>query len=183
MTFPFPFLAVGELREWQTLYDQSTAFDWSSDGWGGYTVRQEIPAAQLLSSGTGRIRVEFKGPTYAESVVGKAYVGSGAATGDSYDFASTPVQLFAAGNAGVTIAANAIAIFETVAPVVVDPAQRLIISIFFSGTSTLRARQSSLAGGWRGNYKSGDDAATVNASGYSVGAAYLYTVGKAEILI
>lgn len=148
---------------WETASEWSTGAS-DSPGWATYTLRVVISAA--LINPCKKMRLTLRAASANSCQIGKAYIGEAAASGDAYDFASTPTQLLFSGAGNVTIAAGA-SVISDVVDFVTDGTKNLVVSIYFSGTSSIRAL-GTLAG-WSGYYATGDSAATVNASGYTVG--------------
>lgn len=136
----------------------------SSAGWSGYTVRHRVTTAQIVATGT-KVRVTLRAGSSVMNV-GKCYIGLAAASGDPYDYASTPTQIFFGGNPGVSVAANTNVLSDE-ATFTIDDTTDLILTVYFSGAAAFANRSGQ--SGWSQYYKSGDDAVTVNASGYSGG--------------
>lgn len=153
----------------------SWAGDGNSAGWGGLTLRQRVESSQLVAG--SMLRFTLRSASGTACVIAKAYVQHLASGGGPYAFASTPVPLSFSGSAGVTIAANSEVVSDAVA-FSVSPTVPLVVSAYI--TSGDVARMSSIPG-WTSGYKSGDDAATVAASGYSYSAFSANLVRKIEI--
>ena len=156
---------------------QTTAWtaDGSAIGWGGLTLRQKIPASAFASG--SMIRLTLRAGTGAACVIGKAYIQQKAASGDAYDFASTPVQLLFSGSAGVSIAAATELVTDPLS-FSVDDSKDHVVSMYITSGDT--ARKSTLSG-WSSYYKTGDDAATVNATGYSSSSFAANLIRKIEV--
>lgn len=94
------------------------------------------------------------------------YVGHKATSGDIYDFAATPVQLSVSGNTTFSIAGNGEA--WAIGTFVYDKSSGLDFALQDQGTggNDLKAKVAATAI-YKGFYKAGKDASTVNKSGYS----------------
>jgi hypothetical protein len=154
---------------WVTVSDVD--LDSTSPGWAGYTERIIIDAAEFTAAGT-MARLTFKASSTGLDL-GSCYIGYQADDGDSYDFFDTPTQVFFnEGDPDFSIGADA-----TIASDPIDfeyeAGRNLIVSFYIpdgSSADTLASDNS------RANYDSAykntgatDDAATVDASGYSTG--------------
>lgn len=161
----------GGSGSWVTIHSQTPTGHES--GWNGFTQRQRFGSA-LVVAGT-KIRL-----TAAANVaqVGAMYVGIGATTGDNYDFAATPVQVTFSGSGSVSIGATSQVLSDEI-PLTILAGDSILVASYFSGTSTIQVQ----AGLTNRNsyYKSGNDASTVNASGYSTSANPLHLFSKVEI--
>jgi hypothetical protein len=98
--------------------------------------------------------------------IAAAYAQLQAASGDVYDFASTPVQILFGGSPGGIISAGNTDIVTDPVALALDGTKAIVVSAFFAAGSADLARKASLTG-WIGAFKSGNDASTVNASGYT----------------
>lgn len=135
--------------------------------WANFTIRQRIDSAAFLISGT-RIQVRFACDGSGTFTCSKAYIGEAAAAGDAYDFASAPTQLtFSGGSAGFTITGSQTIDCDEV-NFTLDRTKNYVISFVSPSSAT---DDFGMAGpgtaNWSLYYKSGDDATTVNATGYT----------------
>lgn len=138
----------------------------NSAGWSGFTLRQRIASAAISNTGGTKVRVTFVASTAGGFVIGNAYIGHQAASGDAYDFEATPTQLtFNGGNAGATVSAGSSIVSDEIT-FTIEASKNLIISMYFSGTSAVRSGNN---GSWQAYYKNANDAVTVNATGYTTG--------------
>lgn len=134
-------------------------------GWGGYTLRQRINAAALTNLGGSRSRITFQASSTASGfTIADAYIGLGATSGDSYDFDGSPTRLQFGGNNGGAAAMGAALVSDPVAFVPLA-GRNLVVSMAFTGTSSLKSLTPLTD--WQSYYKFGNDAATVDASGYT----------------
>lgn len=156
---------------WSTTWDGVATTD--SAGWGGYTLRAVVPAASLAAG--SKVRMTLAAGT-SGCVVAKAYVGLRAASGDDYDFESTPTRMTFGGAAGVSIPGNGTVICDDVA-LTIPSGRALVLAVYFTSGSIKVFANSA----WTEYDKSGDDAATVNASGYSSPVSNPYMVKKIEV--
>lgn len=158
------------------VYGFTSSGGTDSAGWSGYTARQTIPVA-YLTTGT-KVRVTFKAGT-SGMVLSSAYIQTAAGSGDPYDFSATPVQILFSGAAGATLGANAELVSDEIT-LPITTATNLVVSMYFSGTTSLAAR--SLAGAV-GYWRSGNDASTVNTTSYSTTVAQLTGISAIEIYV
>jgi hypothetical protein len=136
----------------------------NSTGWNGLTLRQVVPVSALAAGSRLRFLIRSSGNATGFSLA-KAYVGLQAGSGDSYDFASTPGQLLFSGNPNATVPGSNASLLSDALNFVQDGTAPLLLSAYFDATSNVGAR--SALTGWTSYFKAGDDAATVNATGYS----------------
>jgi len=148
---------------WQV--NASTTLGVNGTGFGNTTVRQRISSAQISNTGGTKVRVTFKAGSTGGFGCDAAYIGHKAASGDDYDFESTPTQLtFGGGNAGATVSTGATVLTDEI-NFTVQSGKDLIISIHFTTSGTVSRSTSATA--WQAYRKSASDAATVNATGYT----------------
>ncbi len=124
-----PSQAAGTAAATATLTADQGAGIWTNN-----TIRQFINASQV-TSGTGPVTITLNSASSVPLVVGAAYIGQGAGSGNQYAFAGTPVQVtFNNGNAATgTIAAGGSITSDSVAFNV--PAANLVVSMWVSGSS------------------------------------------------
>ncbi|RWD17023.1 MAG: hypothetical protein EOS75_03850 [Mesorhizobium sp.] len=140
-----------------------SGLDTDDVGWNGYTLRQVINSAVMANTGLSKVRVSFNAAS-GGMVIGNAYIGMAAGSGDAYDFAGTPSELLFSGGSGVTVPSNGTSVSDELTFTIL-PGGNLVISLQFTGGADTK-RKDPLTG-WQSYYKSGADAATVNASGYT----------------
>jgi hypothetical protein len=134
-------------------------------GFGSVTTRQTIAAANLSNIGGAKIRITLKAGSTGGFITDACYIGHAAASGDAYDFESTPTQVtFGGGNAGATVAINTTVLSDEIT-FTLQNSKALVVAIHF-GTSGVIARASSQTG-WQAYNKSANDASTVDATGYT----------------
>jgi hypothetical protein len=137
--------------------------------WVSYTCRMLIPTAAISNAGLAKVRVAFFAASAEALYISKAYIGQAADAGDAYDFQSSPSQLLFATNAYKLVAANTYEYTDSLT-FSIPAGKNLVISCYINGTDVQdSARMQSSMSGFAYYYKSGDDAATQNASGYSTG--------------
>ncbi|HOD52901.1 MAG TPA: hypothetical protein PKJ08_00100 [Candidatus Cloacimonadota bacterium] len=130
----------------------------------GYTRRQLIPSSDISNSGRPYTRVTFNNSISDISLsLNPVYIGQKADSGDAYDFQTTPVELKFSGSSGFSIAAGQ-TITSDPALFTIPTGKDLLISFYESGSSRL---SNGVKNGWNYYYKAGNDAATVNATGYA----------------
>lgn len=153
----------GAAATWSDLRRLTTEIS-DSTGYSGYTIRCVYdPGATKNAT---KVRISFKSANSGGVVMGEAYVGKQAASGDAYDFATTPTPItWNGGSTTCTIPANTSQQSDEV-NFAITSGDKLVFSFYFSGASSLRIFQdpgtSDIC-----RYKLGNDAATVDATGYT----------------
>lgn len=143
------------------VYGPYTNWD-STMEWTTETGRYIIPATEISASGS---KVKVKLGYYASDwAFAKMYIGHQAAAGDVYDFDGSPVQLLFSGNPNGTVSTGGL--ISDTATFALDETKALIVSFYISGAAVATPLRSD-ATGYGIYYKAGDDAATVDATGYS----------------
>lgn len=139
-------------------------------GWNGYTVRHRLGQSRL-GGACSKIRVYGYASTTA--VIDKCYVQEAAATGNVYDFSTTPVQILWSGSASHTFANLVLEVSDDTS-LTISGTRDVIISLHFSGSSNMRG-WTDIPSGSGAYYKLGDEAATVAASaGYSTTTGFFF---------
>lgn len=165
-----------------TLYNQ--ALDSNNGGWNGYTTVMKYTTAALTlpSYSIARMRVRFEAGTVEGLTITNAYVGHKAASGDVYDFASTPVQLLFSGAAGVAISTSSTATSDW-ANFAYDKTSDLIIAFYINGgTGVDTARAKAGLSNTVLYYAIANEAGTVNKSaGYTVSSGLGFAVNFIEV--
>lgn len=156
----------------------STAFSWTDEAiantWGGYSIRCVINSSVLVAGSKMRITLGAGSNGFTLS---KCYIQTAAASGDPYDFSTTPVQVKFSGANSLTLAANASRLSDEIA-LAPNTSRNLIVSGYFSaGNVATNTAFSSM----NTYYASGDTAATVNASGYTLDSIPAELLKKLEI--
>ncbi len=146
-------------ESWSIVYDKPTTLG-SSTGWGGYTLRQLVPAS-ALGGGGSRWRLTFAAVTGGFGLE-EAFVGVAATTGDWYDFDGSPVPLQFGASAAVVCASDSAVVCDAF-DLLVPSSRDVIVSAYFSYGSLLARSDEA---GWTKAEKSGNSAGTVDASGY-----------------
>jgi len=151
------------------------AHDESYANWAGFTLRVVIPASALIAG--SRVRVTLSAESQMD--IPAVYVGHAAASGDVYDFESTPTRLLFGGNTTASVPANGDLVSDGVS-FSVNPAKNLIVSAY---ASSGRSRKITTLPGWTTRYTTGNDAATVNPTGYLTSAYAANLVRKVEVFV
>lgn len=148
----------------------------TSSSWAGYTLRQVIPASELLTC--AKLRITF-GASYDNVVcaVGAAYIQKQAPSGDLYDFSTTPVQITVGGSNSFAIAGTAVSDPISLA---VTSGDILVLSVYF--TSGYPQIYTTLAG-VGSYYRNANDPSTVNTSGYTNSAGRVVCLQRIECLV
>jgi len=160
-----------------------TAAQWTKEAgsgasWGGFTFRVVVPTSALVAG--SKIRLTCQSSDTSGCTISAMYVGAAAASGDDYDFATTPTPVLFSGSASAAIGA-ASSLVSDPTTFTVDASKPLIISTYMSVAG--RTANITTLAGWVTRYKSGNDAATVNATGYSTSAYAANFVTKIEVLV
>lgn len=130
----------------------------------GHTIVNRIGSALILATGgEGGVTISIKAQAGAGTTVGKAYIGHKAASGDAYDFETTPVQILFGGSASKALAAGESAVSDKAA-FIIESGKDVLVALYITGAN--HAKQGATADLYT-YYKGGDDAATVNKSGYT----------------
>jgi hypothetical protein len=135
--------------------------------WNNFTLRQVIASAQLSASGGTKIRITFKaGSAAAGLTLTKVYIGNHPGTGDAYDMTG-PVQLLFGGSASSgAIASNTTKASDGV-PFTRIAGRDLIVAMYTASAGVNNYAKRVTLTGYSNYYKSGDDAATADATGYT----------------
>lgn len=149
----------------------------NSAGWSGYTVRLVVGAAQFTQTGSKcRLTVNFGSNA---GNIGALYIGESAGSGGTnYAFSTTPVQVLFSGSPTLSLPTGGIVVSDEVLLPITGSAD-LVIAAYFNGSTDLRVRMGET--GWYQIYKSGNDASTVAATGYSGGSVEAALVSVIEV--
>lgn len=143
---------------WQVVFEPGSVSSTASTA--ANTHRNRIPAS-LIMAGT-KVRITYRGNTN----IARAFIGVKAASGDAYDFAATPTQIFFGGNPGINIGTGLDELSDEI-DFVQDGTQDLILSIEKSGGTNLRNLALTGASRWLLSDGTGTDGATVDTTGYT----------------
>lgn len=162
---------------WATAFDEPSIANYA--GWEGYTMRQILGLPQLLAG--SKLRLTLRSGT-AGCTISNAYIQLRAASGDAYDFSTTPVQILFSGSAGITIPGSSLVVADDIILPIAATTPVLVSFAFPASPASHVGGNSPGGGGVIVNYyKSGADAATVNASGYTSSAQTLHLIKKLEV--
>jgi len=170
-------LMSGNFGTWATAA-QWTKEAGSGANWGGFTFRVVVPASALVVG--SKIRLTCQSSDTSSSGIGAMYIGAAAASGDDYDFGTTPTQVLFSGSGTVTVPIGGTTLVSDAMDFVVDATKPLIISTYMPLGRTANITTLS---GWVTRYKTGNDASTVNATGYSTSSYAASLVTKIEVLV
>lgn len=139
-------------------------------------------AFTLPSNPILRMRVRFEAGTVEGYTITSAYIGHRAASGDAYDFSTTPVQLLFSGNSGVAISSSSTATSDW-ATFAYDKTSDLLIACYINGGASVdTARAKSGLSNTILYYMAISEAATVNKStGYSVSSGLGLSINFIEV--
>lgn len=175
----YRFDAVREFdTDWVTVQEWASAIN--STPWGNYTHRVRVESWALSKFSKTKVRLTYgAAPGGAGASTTSVYVGVAANSGNEYDFAGTPVEVTFGGLSGFNLAAGDTITSDEIV-LSIGKTDALLISGY-----TGSGQPGDFAGfdgraGWRAWYKTGNDAATVDASGYSVNTVEAVGVVKIE---
>lgn len=153
------------------------------------TVRIQIKASAITAK-TGsptQTKVTIAASGLESFTVTAAYIGHRASSGDAWDFATTPVQLLVSGSGTFVVPISSSATTD-LCNFVWDGTSDIIVSIYCNGGSSSDGLAAYDDGVYSGSSlyvthlkTSGNDAATVNASGYTSYPGYCGGVTKIEM--
>ena len=152
----------GHVPAWRTIVDLTPAG--SSSGWTGYTLRHVYSTALIAGAAT-KARMTFRAHPTVSTVVDKIYMQAQAASGDAYDYSTTPIQVtVSGGSTSFTLTAGSELLSDEIT-ITIGASEGLVIAPHFtaSGIATFSGSPSGNA-----YYKNADDVTTVNASGYTL---------------
>lgn len=153
----------------------------NSTPWANYTHRLRVYAARFPDANTTLIRLTYKAhPSGAGAQTTKVYVGLGATSGDEYDFDGAPTEVLFGGSSGFSISAGSIITSDATA-LVMDGTRDVLISGQSASTPACAFAGFDNRTNWKCWYKTGADAATENASGYTANLVEAVGVVKIEV--
>lgn len=160
------------------------AFNDVSTDWGGLTFIVLVAAADLAAADGDKIRIHTRMAAWSIGGMMKGFARQAAAAGDAYDFLGTPAPLLCGEQETVTSTGSNLDLAWTATlPETFDKTKPHLFAFSFSSVPvvTLRRIGSAVTSG-SNYYKSGDDAATPNKSGYSAwDAGYPHLVSQIEV--
>lgn len=158
---PFAFGAPGA---WRTIFDLTVSG--GSGGWESYTLRHVFTAALLGGSAT-KARFTFHGNNAVNCAVNQVYAQIAAASGDVYDYASTPIAVTVGGGTSFAITSGADVVSDDIV-ISIGASDALVVAAAFpSSPGSALSTYTTTPTGYTAYYKLASDAATVNASSYS----------------
>jgi len=165
---------------WLNVYDPITG-DIETGNWSGYTLRQVIGSAQISNTGFTQCRVTFGCGTSEGAIIGTAYIGHAASSGDAYDFDGSQVQLKFSGTNSATISANGSVVSDT-ATFTIASGKNLVVAFWVGSAASDGLRRKGTISGYDYYYlNSGtSDAHTSDTSGYSPVGTSANTVFRVE---
>lgn len=149
---------------WNTAFDLGASPGGSSLHALGSTTRQVIPASVVIS-GT-KARLTLRGGSSGNYGVDAAYLQHAAASGDAYDFSSTPVQVTVGGSASFSVPQGGQVVTDEII-VAITAGVRLIYSQHISVQAIAGVYNSGTTGYDPYSKASVNEAATVDVTGYS----------------
>lgn len=147
-----------------------------------WTYRQWVSAAAFASVDGEKVRLTLQSGSGATGSTITAYFGEAAASGDAYDFATTPQPVNVGGTNTFTLPGSSATVVTDEIPISFDHTKNYILSFYCSVTSNgVRFLTSGGGGNFVAYYKNASDAATVNASGYSSTSGRIYALTRIEV--
>lgn len=173
---------------WRTLIDWTADTTGTNTGWNGYTMRHLYKVAASagyagLGSGGTKIRIQLRGGQTTGLAINNAYVGVAAASGDLYDFETTPTQILWSGSSSVSVGALTNTALSDETLFTFDGSKALIIALHFNGASNLLTTvdgNPGSAGATQYYQAATDSSATVNASSGQA-STLAYAISKVDI--
>lgn len=147
--------------------------DSDETGWDGYTLRVVINSKYIMLDGA-LIRLRLNGPSTGQSAITGMYFGEKSGT---YAFTGDQVQITVGGSGAFNLSSGVT--YSDPFSYALDEANDLVIAMQMEGTSSLRYKSGYEMPSY---YKSGTDAATTAATGYSSNSSStLYTCDLIEV--
>lgn len=160
---------------WETATSWDPLTGSNESGWGGYTARIRVAAAELLAG--PYLRMTLSASSAEKASVTECYVQTKGA--GPFDFSASPVAVKVAGSTSFEVPASGSVVTDVIA-LPIDAEADLVIAVAFGVGTSVRYKAG--VSGWSSAYKVGNDAATVivgaNYSGAQVKA---ILVSKIEI--
>ena len=160
-----PTALVPDTHHWETAFWCNPASD--SAGWNAFTLRQFIPAASVLKSGS-KIRVKVQGGSTEGATFDAMYIGPSDTLGDDYDMDGTQQQILWAGIGGKAVGISEVATSDELT-FTLDETKDMVLTAHFTDASHDIVRGGTHTGANSYN-KSANEAATSNVASYTSGA-------------
>lgn len=151
----------------------------SSNGWGGYTGRTTIEAAQI-SAINGKVRIRFRAVAGSDVHVDKVFIGHADSAG-SYAFDAAPTALTFSGGAAFVLPATE-DVYSDWVDFTYDGTSDLVVSFEVAAGSDQNLAGEVFATGFTTYSKAGADAETVAATGYTEGTRDRVAIDSLETL-
>lgn len=159
----------------------SDTLDRNSVGWPNYNIRLRIGNSLISTSGT-QVRLRLRGPSSGAALAVDALtIGHKAASGDEYDFATTPTAVTVGGSASFTVGVNAEVLTDWITFALDETKDLIVAAHTVSGDLRTKSGGSSATlDVWS---KAGaSEATTANVAGYSqAGSADMALVDRIEV--
>lgn len=149
-----------------TIVKGPTTLTTDANGYGGYTLRERLPASVLTDITGTQMRITLHAAVATQMVITKMYVGLKGA--GNFDFAGVPVQILWAGSPSKTVGGSTGAFTSDPFNIAYTGTADIVIAIYSNAPTSnnsylsLPAPQTTTVA-----YKLGDDAITTIASGYT----------------
>ncbi len=149
---------------WLTNYSISPADN--SSGWVNFTLGLRVESAQLSNTGGSQIRVTITGGSGEGISLAAVYIGMAAASGDAYDFETTPTQVLFSGSSSV-VAAAGVAVVSDAVTFSVEASKAVLLTTFADSAANDTSFQITAGQtGFAGFYKSANEPALVDKTAY-----------------
>lgn len=146
-----------------------------------YNVRMVLPASSMTGTSATQMRLTLKSTPAHGPKISALYVGQQAATGDIYDFATTPTQVLFGGSPALSMAAGGIEYLSDAITITVDPTKAYVFSYAFNGAGSYSSYNSMTGANMALKTSAGASVSTVNVTGYTPNANLWAFVSKIEV--
>lgn len=139
-----------------------------SSGWTNYTLALVVSKSAIVGSGGSHVQIELEAGNSGPWTIDEIEIGPQASSGQPYAVSSlTPVTF--GGNPGITLGSGQVAMSDQVSFSSLS-GQALVVKIH-SVAGTFRYSPAVNMPGWQAYFTTGNDVATLNATGYTQGSA------------
>lgn len=153
----------------------------TSSGWASLTLREVVVGSALGPGSALRFQITASSSASVPILAVYAQMASTAPGADDYDFANTPIQITFGGASSLTLGAGTSQMSDPI-PLSMNGSTNVVIAVAFGSGATVLASNTGASALMNGRYKSGNDASTVNASGYTNTANPAQLISRVEVL-
>jgi len=151
--------------------------DRNSTGWETLTLRMVVN--QTILQPGNRVRFRLAAPSTTGATIASMYVGVSNPLSVEYDFEVPPTQVLFGGSATVALPVSTDVVSDWT-PFTYLANRNLIVSVTFSGVSTVRALPAANEPMWNGYYTTGNLPNALGVSGWTSGS-NIYLIDRVEI--